>query len=334
MAQRSRPQAGNRTTNPLYVDSGPYAGDRWATLFRVLFTGDQQATQGVLKGVWNELEPLHPIANREVVIDTGVGICNGHVFFNDTNAVTIGVDAGVARADTLVMLENNTNAAIAAGAATNYNTEGPDTAIPPYSCRLAVVKGVAITQTTALYMTPLATFTTGALTFTNFTDTRTFCRFSTEVGPEMIEDRTRRFFVQASRDTDATTNLPNTPGVALPDGSTAYAYGVGCVPDDYVSTMTAQVVLTSLSSGNVYGRNGCGYGGCGEGYSEHGAATAYAAEAILAWANNCNYDISLNLATAGDILGFRFERVGGFGSDTVNDTVYVRGWLVSYTADS
>lgn len=188
MVQRSRPQAGNMTLNPTYVDAGPYAADRWATLFRVLFTGDQQATQGVLKTVWDELEPTHPIANREVRIGTGVGVCNGHNFFNDTNAVTIGVDAGVARSDTLVMLENNTNAAIAAGPATNYNTVGPDTAIPPYSCRLAVVKGVAITQTTALFMTPLATFTTGAVTFTNFTDARTYCAFSTEVNTENLAD--------------------------------------------------------------------------------------------------------------------------------------------------
>lgn len=187
MAQSSRPQAGNITTDPTYVDSGPYAADRWATLFRVLFTGDQQGAQGVLRGVWNELAPTNP-SGRTIRVDTGVGVCNGHAFFNDTSAITIGVDAGVARNDTLVMLENNTNAAISAGAVTNYNTDGPDTAIPPYSCRLAVVKGVAITQTTALYMTPLATFTTGAANITNLTDTRTYCAFSTEVNTLNLAD--------------------------------------------------------------------------------------------------------------------------------------------------
>ena len=194
MTQRSRPQAGDIAANPTYVDAGPYAADRWATLFRVLFTGDQQATQGVLKSVWNELAATNP-AGRNIQIDTGVGVCNGHIFINDTSVVTIGVDAGAGRADTLVMLENNTNAAISAGAATNYNTAGPDTAIPPYSCRLAVVKGVAITQTTALWMTPLYTFTTSGAGFTNWVDVRDFCEFSTTVTPAMVEDRTRWFMV-------------------------------------------------------------------------------------------------------------------------------------------
>ena len=111
MAERSLPQAGDRGTTPAYVDAGPYSGNQWATLFRILFTGDQQATQGVFKGVWNELAPTNP-AGRNISIATGAGMCNGHAYMNDTSAVTIGVNAGAARNDTLVILENNTNACL------------------------------------------------------------------------------------------------------------------------------------------------------------------------------------------------------------------------------
>ena len=52
MAQSSRPQPGNINSSATYVDSGPYSGNQWASLFRVLFTGDQEATQGVLHLQW------------------------------------------------------------------------------------------------------------------------------------------------------------------------------------------------------------------------------------------------------------------------------------------
>ena len=155
MAQSSRPQPGNINSSATYVDSGPYSGNQWASLFRVLFTGDQEATQGVLKGVWNELVTTHPVANLNLQIDMGSGICNGH-WYQNTTAVTITVSApgGGSRSDTLVLLENNTNAPLTAGPGNAYDTVG-NASIPPYSVRLAVVKGVGITQNLALWMVPL-----------------------------------------------------------------------------------------------------------------------------------------------------------------------------------
>jgi len=188
MAEYSLPQAGNSNINPAYVDAGPYLSDEWARLFRVLFTGDAQASQGVLKGVWNELAVTHPAA-LNLSIATGVGICNGHVYFNDTSAVSITVTGGVNRSDALCMVENNTNAALPVGPATNYNTVG-DVNIPPYSARLAVVKniGANFVQTTALYMVQLATFTTGAANITNLTDARNYCEFATDIPDDSVDD--------------------------------------------------------------------------------------------------------------------------------------------------
>jgi len=337
MAQSSRPQAGNVNTNPTYVDAGPYTADQWATLFRVLFTGDQQATQGVLKDVWNELEPTHP-AGLSVSINTGVGVCNGHVFFNDTSAVSITVDGGAARGDALCMVENNTNAALAPGAV--YNTVGGAN-IPPYSTRLAVVKNEAanFTQTNNLYMVKLATFTTGAANITGFTDARDYCVFSTYTA-----SRTRRFFVPPMAGYNSTSSTDITParftagqyaGIILPDNASATAYGTFCTPSDYSSGMTVTAVVSTLwFAGNAYVANTCYYGECTQSRATHSDTTGASAEAVNVTNFYCIKELSLTTPSTGDIVGCRFNRNATSGSDTLTDDLQFFGWIVEYTADS
>lgn len=342
MAQSSRPQAGNVNTNPTYVDAGPYTADQWATLFRVLFTGDQQATQGVLKDVWNELEPTHP-AGLNVSINTGVGICNGHVFFNDTSAVSITVSGGANRNDALCMVENNTNAALAPGAV--YNTVGGAN-IPPYSCRLAVVKneGANFTQTNNLYMVKLATFTTGAANITGFTDARTYCGFSSEITPAMIEDRTRRYFVpvmagynitDAASITVSGAGLGNiAPGVELPDSKRAAAMSWFNIRDDYSSDLSVSAVVFT-GTGNIYVESHWLYAAaCSEPYFTHSTSVGPMATAITSGNNNCIAAVTLATGSAGDIVLVRLIRNAANVLDTVGASAWVSGFLVSYTADS
>lgn len=189
MAQSSRPQAGNILVQPTYVDSGPYNEDQWgARLFRKVFTTDQQATQGVLLGVDNELAVTFGVGTLNVYVATGAGFCNGH-FFENTASVTIVVDApaGGTRQDYVCMVENNRNTGIPAGAATNYNTEGNAT-IPPYSCRLAVIKNgpANFSQTATLFMTRLATLNTQAAFIGAITDNRVFCQYATDLQNNVV----------------------------------------------------------------------------------------------------------------------------------------------------
>lgn len=350
MAEYSLPQPGNSGTNPAYVDAGPYLGDEWARLFRVLFTGDNEATQGVLKGVWNELEPTHPAA-LNVSINTGVGICNGHVYFNDTSAVSITVNGGANRSDALCIVENNTNAAITVGGGTNYNTVG-DVNIPPYSARLAVVKdiGANFSQTTALYMVQLATFTTGAANITNFTDVRSYCHFATCVDETQIDDRTRHFFVNALVGYDDTLNtqivlyagssLTFGPEIIFPDGSDCFAYGRFAVPPDYNSGMTATAVLIAAGSGNLYCDNAYKASACGErtGTGAHSGSTGFSTVAITSGAPDpylyCVQEVSISGVTPDDYVVLTFSRDGADASDTISANIRLSGWLVEYTADS
>lgn len=338
MAQRSLPQAGDETVTPAYVDAGPYTADEWAEYFRIVFTTDQQATQGVLRGYLNELEPTSA-ATRTCYVNTGAGIVNGHMLINDAS-VTIAVDAGVARSDSLVMLENNSNAAISAGAATNYNTEG-NADIPPYSARLAVVKDdtANFSQTNTLWMTRLATFTTGAGSFTNFTDVRAWCQFAGAGGPA-----TRQFLVSADNafELDTATLVrtsvsSDSRGWRLTDGEACYAHGFFSVPSDFASSMTVQAVVSSVAgaSGNLYADTAFSYGACGELEETHtDDSGAAATTALVAFTITCPYSVTLTNAAVGDIVNCQFRRVGDDAQDTINDIVYFKGWLVTYTPSS
>jgi hypothetical protein len=339
MAQRSLPQAGDETLNPTYVDAGPYAGDEWAELFRRLFTTDQQATQGVFRNVDNELIPANP-ATRTVTIGTGMGIVNGHVLINDAS-VSIGVDAGAARDDSLVMLENNTNTAISAGAATNYNTEG-NVDIPPYSARLAVVKDDAanFSQTNTLWMTRLATFTTGAGALTSFTDVRDYCEFASEVVAAMIPNRTRYVFMPATygynttAGSDLSRSLGAFGGWDMPDGDTATIIGHFSVPADYASGLSVEAVVIPEGSGNLSCQMFADYGQCGEQYNIHSDATGSSVEAVVSTDWYCVQSLALANEAIADMVYIQFTRYGGAAADTVGADVNGIGFLVTYTADS
>jgi hypothetical protein len=265
MAQSSRPQAGNVTANPTYVDSGPYTETQWgAQLFRKLFTTDEHATQGVLLGVDNGLACTFGTGTHNVYVNTGAGMCNGH-FFENTASVTIAVEApgGGSRTDYVCMVENNTGGALSAGnLPIIYNTEG-GASIPPYSCRLAVVKNCPAnyTQNNALWMTRLATLNTQAGYIGGITDNRVYCQYATDlqdgvvetekiadsavttlkidddaVTPAKIPDRARSFFVQSTlgyNETDGTSIIPDSRyGLILPNNKVSRAWGHFSVPQD------------------------------------------------------------------------------------------------------
>ena len=272
MAQSSLPQAGNRNLNVTYVDAGPYTGDQWSDLFRILFTGDQHATQGVLRGMNNELAATNP-AGLQIVTATGAGVADGHVFIN-TAIVTIVVDGGANRSDALCIVENNTNVAIPAGAATNYNTEG-DVSIPPYSARLAVVKNVGanFSQTNVLYMVRLATFVTGVASISNLVDVRDFCAFASQADTENIADLAvtgAKIAADSVDDTKAGNRVPqfyrrqggnatdwHTPGTTnYTPGAIRVQMGALVIPGTGVESVTFPVAFSApplVYVTNIYG---------------------------------------------------------------------------------
>jgi len=353
MAQRSLPQAGSGVG-----DSGPYSSDEWAELFQIVFTGDQEATQGVLYRYANELEVTHPAA-LTVRTATGAGFTYGHWLVNDANvdiAVTL-CAAGKTRYDRVVMVENNTNAA--------YNTNlalpaAYAAGVPRNSARIAILTGTegtpgllpGLLTGPAYYMVELARYQVTDSAVGTITDYRDWCQLSTEVVPAMIENRTRHFWVPALTGYNETggANIElrgggmaiDLPGPRLDIPQNDYSAGAGrfIVPADYVSNMVATAVSCGGSGGgNVYVNNLAYAAECSEIMSTHSCETGFSAVALELGGGMFNwYDCIKPLTIAGigtsDIVLLQLYRDGTNILDTYNSTLKLTGWIVTYTADS
>jgi len=185
------------------LDSGPYSADQWTELYKVLFTDDEAATQGPLAYVLNELAVTNPSASN-IQVDTGWGVCNGHLLKNDVAVTFTPPNPSTnPRIDVVVMVQNNTAVARTAGIAsgndlvfptslTDYNSLS---SLPPYTCRLAILRGSEAASPTAptldvdtatLFMVPLAQYqiSTGG-TVSALTDRREYAQ---KVNTKGIED--------------------------------------------------------------------------------------------------------------------------------------------------
>ena len=200
MTQVSTIQADHISNFPT-SDAGPYSADQWSEMFRVLFTGDQQATQGPLARYLNELAVTINVVGPPPVIrvDTGAGFTNGHWFNSDAVApsptdFTIPLPVADPRIDRVVIAENNTNLAYTVSDlgfvldfpddVTDYNGTN---SIEPYSARLVIMQGAenaapatpGLDQNANHYMVELYRYQISAAgAITNNVDYRDFCEFS------------------------------------------------------------------------------------------------------------------------------------------------------------
>jgi len=325
------------------IDYGPYTSDQWARLYETFLVGDQSATQGVFRGFANEF--LVSGAGVAVTVKTGAGLCNGHfIVGSGAPAWTVNVTPPTlahTRCDYVVMLENNTAGVYAPGVAT---MECPGTAdyggianqVPEYSCRLAVIKGAedaacppaAISQTAALWMTPLASIEWNvAQTIDTVTDMRHY-----------VHEYSTRIWVPATSGYDLTGGASifrtGGGGYGLPVAVHSLVYGDLQIPDDYVRDLGAvAVVFASCSAFDVYLQNTAFYAATGEAYLTHTDTTGYGAIAIGA-VNTYQEVRALTLPDQSryDHIIFRLNRDATDVLDTCAGTLYIRGWIVTYTA--
>lgn len=214
MTQRSRPQAENITTNPLYIDSGPYTADQWRERVYAAHTGDENTTgertklRGVIPTFDNMLVVSEPVAGT-IRVGTGAGVVYGSYLFN---SATVDFDAlGDApaanpRIDLVCMVENNTNAPVSDGTAANgwiFPTDLTDynalSSIPAYSARLVIVKGAeagapvepTLDTSNSLYMVAIAKYQISVLGVVSaFVDRREFADIEKIVGVESADNTT------------------------------------------------------------------------------------------------------------------------------------------------
>jgi len=351
MTQVSLPQAGSGVG-----DSGPYTADDWAKFFEVAFTGDQAATQGVLRNYLNELEVTR--SGITISIDTGAGFCYGHWLLNDTSVeITANACAGVeTRWDRVVLVQNETAVA--------YNTNlllpaAYAGGVPRNSCRIAILRGTcgspgvlpALLTGPNIYMVELARYqmtggSTGAIT-----DYRDFCNFSSEIGADWIDNRTRRLFIPvmggylftlteenisvAYDDGSATAHAPN---VSLPNDERSQGGATTAVPSDYLSGMTIKALIESPATGNIYGQTYAYWGECGGSYQSGSSTSGYIADSISGGSGyyNCLTPLSVAVPVGANenILNVTYRREGADPLDTLNERARLYGWIMEYTADS
>ena len=317
-----------------------------------MFTGDQAATQGVLRNYLNELEVT--VVGNTISINTGAGFCYGHWLLNDasvniTALPCAGVETGWNR---VVLVQNETAVA--------YNTNlmlpaAYAAGVPRNSCRIAILRGTcgspgvlpALLTGPNYYMVEIGRYQVTGGSAGAITDYRDYCEFSTLLNADAIENRTRTFFIPAlsgyNNATDENIFVERVqwtygPYIWLPDGVSASAYGRGLVPEDYLSDLTVQAVVLSWTGGgggNIYGEASIYWGGCGEQLAS-GTVYSLAAENISTSATtyNCLGAVACSGIAKDDFLFPRYNRQAANASDTINNGVMFCGWLVSYTADS
>lgn len=148
--------------------------------------------------------------------------------------------------------------------------------------------------------------------------------------------QTRRFLVPVTGKNTATSAAlahVTTLGLNMASGSDSYsAHGFFFVPDDFLSGMSVAALVSSSNSGNAYVDLYAAYGAVGEANNTHEVTVAAAAVAVTS-SRSSICSASLTSAAKGDQVGVMFSRETGHALDTVAN-LYVKGFLVSYTADS
>ncbi|MDY6867230.1 MAG: hypothetical protein SVT56_04905 [Chloroflexota bacterium] len=124
----------------------------------------------------------------------------------------------------------------------------------------------------------------------------------------------------------------------LTDIASAYnVRGYFVVPDDFKEDFQVSVILMPYSSGegDVYAAFTLRSGGLGEDWETYNYAPGYAAITVPAGDDQPSKHIDYTMTidpSPGDVVWLGFTRNGTSGSDTAG-TVYIVGFLITYTAD-
>ena len=165
----------------------------------------------------------------------------------------------------------------------------------------------------------------------------TYLTAVSEHGAEKHTDRTRTLFVPvmyADDGVSVSAHWGDLGGGKLTDGATKKAFGQFKVPADYSSSGVVKAVVVPVESGDMFYQVHCYFASSGESRLTHYAVSSSGAEAVVQdIIKIMAYTVSLTGITTDDFVMCRITRTGGSGLDTVNDDVWVLGFIFEYTAD-
>jgi hypothetical protein len=289
-----------------------YTQAQWSTASKILSACI--GFEGVASNYLNELACTYTGANT-VAMNTGGALVDGKWYLNDASQnITIpSASAGTTRVDRIVLRASWAGYTVAPTVITG------------------TVSAPAITQTSGttydILMYRASVTDAGVVTLT---DERTFAN----VTAAKTANRTRTVLVQAVSD-NTTTAVIDDYGAPLVDAAAHTAHGMFRVPSDFVSGMTVDVIVyVGTGSGNVRLSSAVNYGALNEAYNTHSASSAESTYTVTTSQVKSYIQHSLTSAAAGDYLFMYVYRDGEDALDNAATTIYVVGFLVSYTADS
>jgi hypothetical protein len=156
--------------------------------------------------------------------------------------------------------------------------------------------------------------------------------------PPFLGQRSSSLFTPATFGLDTTTAtwLNGTLfGIKMAKTDLVTGYANFLCPSDYASGLTmAPVFLGSVFGGNARISAEYAYGAAGEIYNQHSATQAEATLAVTANQRSTFTPTSLASITPGDYVLCNATRNGPHASDTLDDDLFLLGFLISYTAAS
>lgn len=148
-----------------------------------------------------------------------------------------------------------------------------------------------------------------------------------------IANRTRTFLVDAFYSAGGGLVYSNL-GQPMADALQTSFYGYFKVPLDYYSDMTVTALVVSQATGNGYFWHNVQHRAIGEAYNTHSVTVGNTAVALTINLVASVMSVSLPDAAVGDTASISFVRYADNALDTINNTVGIMGFLISYTADS
>jgi len=131
---------------------------------------------------------------------------------------------------------------------------------------------------------------------------------------------------------DPDTNKGAYAAVTMEDTVDRTVYQTFMIPDDITTITTAEIIVISDGTGDLYWQCDTAMSACGEDFETHTDSIGADATAVTADEREC-IDISAALtdATGGDLVGIQFIRLGSNVNDTVGDSVNFIGLLIQGT---
>lgn len=152
-----------------------------------------------------------------------------------------------------------------------------------------------------------------------------------------VDDRTRELFIPVNYSDEEISIAVNFVAGILLANALGHSYGSFVVPNDFLSNGVLTAIITPNDTGNINYRIIAHYAGDNESTFPVPTHDVYTGDIIEAVVSDdmifLNTTLSLTSLSVGDVVGANFQRNGAEGTDTVEATIFLIGFVFGYTAD-